>query len=230
MNSVMQYALFDFADTLAELQPSRQSILENYIKRVAGIDVPADLIIRCYKAVDLLMQYSSVRTRTTEQRAEFYFEYNRRMLELLGVLHQVSPEGVFKAFHKQRKHWQLKQGVRETFLELRHRGYNIGIVSNFDTRLEKIIYEHLDLVGVIHYLHISQCEGIEKPDPRFYLSFFEKHSVPIERAIYLGDSYVLDFLPAVSIGLKTWLLDEHSLYPHIQEAVKRVPELLEHLP
>lgn len=233
MNAVLSplsYALFDFADTLAELQPGRQDVVAEHIQRVAGIKVPTEHIVRCYKAVDLVMQYSSVRTRTTAQRAEFYLEYNQRLLALLGVLHKVAPESLFEAFSQHEKHWVLKTGVRETLVELRCRGYKIGIVSNFDTRLAQIVNERLELGGIVDYLHISQSEGIEKPDSRFYLGFFEKHGIPIGRSFYLGDSYVLDFLPATDIGLKTWLLDEAGLYTHCPEAVRCVPDLLSLLP
>lgn len=224
------YALFDFADTLAELQPGRQDVVADHIQHMVGIQVPAEHIARCYKAVDLVMQYSSVRTRTTAQRAEFYLEYNQRLLALLGVLHKVPPESLFEAFGRNDKHWALKPGVRETLAELHGRGYKIGIISNFDTRLEQIVHERLAFGGIVDHLHISQSEGIEKPDPRFYLGFFEKHGIPIGRSFYLGDSYLLDFLPATSIGLKTWLLDEAELYTHCPEAIRRVPDLLSLLP
>ncbi len=229
-SSHASYALFDFADTLAELQPGRQDVVADHIRRVAGIAVPAEHIARCYKAVDLLMQYSSVNTRTTAQRAEFYLDYNQRLLALLGVLHKVPPESLFEAFGRHEKHWVLKPGVRETLAALRERGYKIGIISNFDTRLEQIVHERLELGGLVDHLHISQSEGVEKPDPKFYLVFFERHGIPIERSFYLGDSYVLDFLPAIGIGLKTWLLDEAGLYTHCPQAVHRVPDLLSLLP
>lgn len=230
MSAPFSHVLFDFADTLAELQPSRQDVVAAHLQHVAGVDVPAEHIARCYKAVDLLMQYSSLRTRTVAQRTEFYLEYNQRLLALLGVLHKVPPESLFEAFGQYEKHWALKPGARATLDALRHRGYKIGIISNFDSRLEQIVHERLELGGVIDHLHISQTEGVEKPDPRFYLGFFERHGISIKRAVYLGDSYVLDFLPATGIGLKTWLLDEAGLYAHCPEAVRKVSDLLPLLP
>lgn len=230
MKAPESYALFDFADTLAELQPNRQDVVRVHIRQLTGLHVPAEQIARCYRAVDLLMQYSSVQIRTAAQRADFYLEYNKRLLALLGVLHKMPPDSLFDAFSKHEKHWVLKQGVRETFTELRRRDYKIGIISNFDKRLEQIVYERLGLGGVIDYLHISQSQGVEKPDTRFYLGFFEKHDIPIERSYYLGDSYVLDFVPATDIGLRSWLLDEEGMYRHCPEAVRRIPDFLSLLP
>ena len=215
-------ALFDFADTLAELRPRRQDIVAEYIARVSGLQIGPDAISCVYKAIDLMLPYSSVQTRTREQRNVFYQEYNQKMFALLGVSHRADPAGLIAAFGERRAHWQLKPGAHDTLRELRRRGYRIAIISNFDTRLEQIVYDHLGLGEWVDYVHVSQTEGTEKPDPRFYLGFFERHSIKREHSIYLGDSYTLDFLPATGIGLKVWLLDEAGLYPHLPEAIRSI--------
>lgn len=230
MKSDPFYALFDFADTIAELRPRRQELVSAHILNVADIRIPIIDIARCYKLMDSVMQYSSVNTLTNLQREDFYLLYNQRLLALLGVLHKVTPESLFGAFSKNKKHWILKQGVSRAFVELRERKYKIGIISNFDTKLEKIVYESLGLKNVVDYLHISQSEGLEKPDPRFYLEFFNRNEIPIKKSFYIGDSYVLDFLPATGIGLKSWLLDEDGLYEHCPSSVRSVSDFVALLP
>jgi HAD superfamily hydrolase (TIGR01549 family) len=230
MSSKTRCALFDFADTLAELQPKPQNIVGDYIESVSGIRVDTDVIIRSNRAVELLMQYSSVRIRSMEQRAEFYREYNRNLFAMLGISHMADPDGLYTAFGERKAHWQLKLGVRDILDELRRRGYFIGIISNFDTRLKKLVYDHLGLASMVDYLHISQIEGVEKPDPRFYLSFFKKYDVAIKSSFYVGDSYVLDFLPANAMGLKTWLLDEAGIYPYCPDSITSLSELLQRIP
>ena len=222
-------ALFDFADTLAELQPNRQDIVATYIERVSGIRVGADAVASAYKAVDLLMPYSSVMITTTTQRADFYRNYNHQLFSLLGVAHRADPSGLIAAFGETRSHWQLKPGARVILAELRRRGYRIGIISNFDTRLEQIIYDYLGLADTVDYLHISQTEGVEKPDPRFYQGFFKRHGLNITLAFYAGDSYVLDFQPANILGLKAWLLDEAGFYPHLPEAIRNLSEIIDRM-
>lgn len=220
-----RYALFDFADTLAELMPNRLLTVAAYIEHCSGIRVGLDAITRAYKAVDLLLPYSSVKTRTAEERTEFYQHYNRQMFALLGVTHRADPAGLIAAFGAKQAHWELKPGARELLDTLHQRGYRIGVISNFDTRLEQVVYDHLDLRGVIDQLHISQTEGLEKPDPRFYLSFIERHGVDPAGSFYVGDSYLLDYLPASGLGLNTFLLDEAGLYPHLPEAIRRLGEI-----
>lgn len=222
-------ALFDFADTLAELYPNRVDTVADYIEQTGGLRVESEAIARAYKAVDLLMPYSSVKTRTAEQRGEFYREYNRQLFALLGVAHRADPSGLTAAFGERKAHWQLKAGAREVLDELRRREYLIGVISNFDSRLEQVVYDHLDLAGTVDYLHISQTEGVEKPDLRFYQRFFERYGVDVTHSFYIGDSYLLDFLPASRLGLKTWLLDETGLYPHLPQAIRRLGDVLDRL-
>lgn len=220
------HALFDFADTLAELRPGREGIVAGYVERETGIRLPADVIARSYKALDLLMHYSSVHTRTAGERADFYLDYNQRLLALLGLSHLISAEGLFSAFGDSRKHWELKDGVHDVLRALRDRGLRIGVISNFDACLERIVSDRLGLSDMIDHLHVSQVEGLEKPDPAFYLGFFEKHGIDIGRSFYVGDSYVLDFLPATRIGLKALLLDEAGLYVHCPHAIRHVGEVM----
>jgi HAD superfamily hydrolase (TIGR01549 family) len=222
-------ALFDFADTLAELHPNRYNVVATYIENASGIKIDMDLIARAYKAVDLLMPFSSVNTKTTPQRADFYRNYNQKLLSLLGVAHLVNPSGLNIAFGEARAHWQLKHGVREMLSILRSRGYSIGIISNFDSRLEQIVHDHLGLSSVVDYLHISQSEGVEKPDPQFYVGFFARHGLDIAQAVYTGDSYHLDYLPASSLGLRAFLLDEAGFYQHLPDAIRNFNELIERI-
>jgi len=220
-------ALFDFADTLAELEPRRQDIVADYIEQAGGPRLAPETIVRTYKVIDQVMPYSSLQTRDAQQRAAFYKDYNRQLFALLGVLHRTDPAGLNAAFGERKAHWRLKPGALEALRRLRERGYRIGIVSNFDANLEQVVRDHLGLGDSVDYMHISQVEGMEKPDPRFYLGFFQRHGLTLERAVYLGDSYTLDFLPAMGIGLKAWLLDEAGLYPHLPEAVSGIGEFLD---
>jgi HAD superfamily hydrolase (TIGR01549 family) len=227
--SAFSHALFDFAETLAELQPGQPDIVAKHVERECGIRLPMDIIARSYKALDLILHYSSVRTRTSGERAAFYLDYNLRLLSLLGVSHLVRPEGLYTAFVESKKHWQLKPGVRETLQALRDKGLSIGVISNFDSSLEQII-DRLGLSGLVDHLHVSQSEGVEKPDPAFYLEFFKRYGIDFRRSFYVGDSYVLDFLPATQIGVTTWLLDEAGLYLHCPYAIRSVSEVLNFVP
>jgi HAD superfamily hydrolase (TIGR01549 family) len=219
-------AVFDFADTLAELRPSSCEVIATYIERACGIRVNLDSIARASKMMDLLMPYSSVRTITRKERADFYLMYNQQLFSLLGVTHRADPAGLFDVFDETKPLWELKQGVVELLGSLREMDFRIGIISNFDHRLKQIVHDRFNLAGTVDYLHVSQSEGVEKPDPRFFRGFFERHGLDAAKAFYTGDSYLLDFLPATRFGLKSWLLDEYGNYPHLPEAIRSLNEII----
>ena len=67
--------------------------------------------------------------------------------------------------------------------------------------------------------------GLEKPDCSFYESFFEFSNYNKNETIYVGDSYLLDYLPAKRIDLDVYLLDENNLYQHIPERIKSILDI-----
>jgi HAD superfamily hydrolase (TIGR01549 family) len=179
--------------------------------------------------IDIFMPYSSIKNQTTEQHNEFYCNYNKQLFLLLGVIHSVDPVDLISDFKEKKSHWMLKSGALSLISYLRQRNYHIGIISNFDARLNEVVYQHLGLSGMVDYLHISQIEGLEKPNPLFYRSFLERYEISIAKSFYVGDSYLLDFLPATNLGLRTWLLDEADLYSKTSWTIKNLSEVIDRL-
>lgn len=222
--------LFDFAGTIADLTPSRESILRNYIYDQTSYDINESLLSQCYGFADLTFHYSSVRHNTKQLREEFYIEYNRILLSYLGILHLTTPNQLYEYFTAQKAHWSLKLGTRRVFDFLSNQGYQIGIISNFDSCLSDLLYGALGLGDVIDFIHVSESEGDEKPSKAFYLHFFEKYSVSISESLLIGDNYLLDYLPASSISLDALLLDEAGRYPNLPYVIRRIEDLLTILP
>lgn len=224
-----KYVLFDFADTIAELVPSREKIINDFIFSNSRIKIDEELISKAYLQVSTSMPYSSVITRTNEQRLAYYEEFNRAMFINLGILHKVDPKDLINNFKKTKAHWILKEGVTDLFLKLKNLEYKIGILSNFDTRLSEIIKNNLRINNYIDFMHISQSEYLEKPNILFYESFFSKNAIKIEESIYIGDSYFLDYLPANKLNLTCFLLDEKNNYPFVNNRIQSLDEIMIHL-
>lgn len=224
-----KYVLFDFADTIAELVPSREKIINDFIFSNSRIKIDEELISKAYLQVSTSMPYSSVITRTNEQRLAYYEEFNRAMFINLGILHKVDPKDLINNFQKTKAHWILKVGVTDLFLKLKNLEYKIGILSNFDTRLSEIINNNLRINNYIDFMHISQSEYLEKPNILFYESFFSKNAIKIEESIYIGDSYFLDYLPANKLNLTCFLLDEKNNYPFVNNRIQSLDEIMIHL-
>ncbi|MEW6544792.1 MAG: HAD-IA family hydrolase [Nitrospirota bacterium] len=108
-------------------------------------------------------------------------------------------EQVFEAFAGP-QHWRLYPDTLGVLKELRGRGFELGIVSNFDTRLFSVL-RGLGLSDLFDTVTISSLARAAKPAPRIFRLALEKHSVDPEEALHVGDSVRDDFEGAQVAGL-----------------------------
>lgn len=109
--------------------------------------------------------------------------------------------------------YKLYEDVSPTFDSLGREGYRLGLISNFDGWLEKMLVE-MEVGHVFDVAVISGIEGIEKPDPEIYERAVERAGVLAAHAVHVGDSPVMDMEPATAAGLKVVLLDRAGRYPN----------------
>jgi putative hydrolase of the HAD superfamily len=102
--------------------------------------------------------------------------------------------------------WRLYPEVQETLSALRDRGYILTVVSNFDSRLLRII----DGLGISPWLDsvvISSRVGFAKPAPEIFRAALELHALRPEEAMHVGDSPDKDAAGAAAAGLAAVLVD-----------------------
>jgi REG-2-like HAD superfamily hydrolase len=101
--------------------------------------------------------------------------------------------------------WTLVDGARETFHLLRSEGLSLGILSNWDRRLESTL-ERLGLRAFFDFLVISHEVGYEKPHPRIFQEAIGRAGEESSRILHVGDSWEFDILPARRLGMATlWI-------------------------
>ena len=211
--------MFDFADTIAKLSPSKEEILQDLISKEIGALIPIAKITEVYHYATNLIFYSSVMIKELEKKEAFYNEFNKNVISLLGLSHLIDHSKIFTYFKEHGQHWELKNEVKDLFSELKDDGYLISLVSNFDTRL----YDVLDIMQISSYfdsIFISQEVGLEKPNIDFFNLPLKKHSVEAGNSFFIGDSYFLDYLPSNKLGMNSILLDEKNIYHSIASLVK----------
>ena len=119
-------------------------------------------------------------------------------------------------------------GARETLGVLRERGYRLGVISNADGRVRRLLEE----AGLATHLEIildSAHVGLEKPDPRIVLAASEGLQLPPSACAYVGDVFEIDILGARSAGLRAILLGA-SPAPDPVERVETLSDLLQLFP
>jgi putative hydrolase of the HAD superfamily len=91
-------------------------------------------------------------------------------------------------------------------------GYRLGLISNFDSWLQKMLLE-MEVGHLFDTAVISGIEGVEKPDPAIYRLAFERAGIAPDRAAHVGDSPAMDMEPAAAVGMRPVLLDRAGRYP-----------------
>ncbi len=90
--------------------------------------------------------------------------------------------------------------------ELKRRGLRLGVISNSDGTVERILRQH-GIADLCEVILDSTKVGVEKPDPRIFRMAIERMKVEPAEAVYVGDLYSVDILGSRAAGLTGILLD-----------------------
>jgi len=102
--------------------------------------------------------------------------------------------------------WDVFPDVVPALAALRDMGVALGIVSNFDSRVLRIL-DGLDLARWFASVTLSSQVGATKPDPAIFARALARHGIDPSRALHVGDSPGEDGDGAVSAGLRAVLID-----------------------
>ncbi|KAL9225911.1 hypothetical protein vseg_001786 [Gypsophila vaccaria] len=100
--------------------------------------------------------------------------------------------------------WHLPNGAHEILLLLKDAGVKLGVVSNFDTRLRKLLKD-LNVLELFDAVIISSEVGYEKPDVQIFKAALGQISVDPSRAVHVGDDEQADKFGANAVGIECWL-------------------------
>ncbi|XP_030277500.1 haloacid dehalogenase-like hydrolase domain-containing protein 3 [Sparus aurata] len=108
-------------------------------------------------------------------------------------------------------------------------GLKLGVVSNFDIRLEEIL-RVCGLRSHFSFLITSEEAGVAKPSPAIFNQALLKCGVPAASVAHIGDHYVNDYLASRSVGINGFLLDRHNKPNRPDVPRKHLLSSLEELP
>jgi putative hydrolase of the HAD superfamily len=102
--------------------------------------------------------------------------------------------------------WTLYPEVTPTLEALKERGLILDVISNFDSRLHRIL-AGLGIADRFEEVFVSSAVGHAKPDPRIFQAALQKHGLAPADAAHIGDSETNDICGATHLGLKAILVD-----------------------
>lgn len=105
--------------------------------------------------------------------------------------------------------WRVYDDVLPAFERLRGRGLRLGIISNWDSRLTRVL-EGLGVAAYVDTIVSSADVGLHKPDPRIFELACSRLGVAPGEAAHVGDHHYSDIVGATAVGMKAVLIDRES--------------------
>jgi 2-haloacid dehalogenase len=193
---MQRWATFDCYGTLIDWNAGIRGELE----RLFGVQVAPRLLERYHEVEREIQQDGSLSYRAV------LTEVLIRLAEEEGL---AMPEGESDALARALPEWEPFPEVHDALAELRHRGWNLVILSNSDRDL---ISASMQRIGVPFDFAVVAGE-IEsyKPAPTHWERFFELTTADKEHHVHVAASLHHDIAPARELGLRSvWInrLDE----------------------
>jgi FMN phosphatase YigB (HAD superfamily) len=229
----IKFIAFDFCGTLAELMPSTSELIINFVRSQYELELTTAVVEDALSRASLELPYSSLQIKSNELRANYYHDFNSRLLGNLGCTPPM-PGALYEYFTAHKRHWKIKPGGRELLDELRGRGYGLVIASNFDENLEQLL-SGLGVRDYFSHLFVSAVLGLEKPSVAFYERIVDVLGCSPNQILMIGDDFSLDISPTGSIGMFSVYLSPRSIQPsapiseHCLYRISNLQQLLDFL-
>lgn len=108
--------------------------------------------------------------------------------------------------------WKLFDDTLPTLRTLHERGVKMAVVSNWDSRLQRVL-ELLDSGRFFEHVACSAIEGSEKPSPLLFERALERLDAEPSQALHVGDVPELDIEGARRAGIDAVLVDRSNRHP-----------------
>lgn len=108
--------------------------------------------------------------------------------------------------------WQHCSGAPNLLSYLRSKGIPLGIVSNFDPRLDQILH-NLKLKHFFQFVITSYGVGIEKPDSRIFekaMIISKVKNLKSDECLHIGDKPLLDYYGARNSGWNAAIISDRK--------------------
>ena len=203
---------FDAVGTLFGIRGSVGSIYSEVAQHF-GVKTSAqnlnEAFIQTFKAAEPLAFPEATPAEIPELEFQWWEAITRTSFEKVGVVNHFSD---FSAFFTQlyqhfatAEPWYIYPDVFPRLKRWRDKGMELGIVSNFDSRLYAVL-QTLELKDFFSSITISSAVGAAKPDAKIFAAALEKHHIFAHQGWHVGDSFKEDYQGATAAGVRAFLL------------------------
>lgn len=212
-----------FLDAVGTLFGVRGSVGQIYGEVAQKYQVSTDVealnqaFFQAFQAADKMAFPQTDPTTVPAQEYGWWYRVAHRTFEAVGVLPDF--ENFDRFFEDLYRHfatadpWVVYDDTHQSLVRWRRQGIELGIISNFDSRLYMVL-EVLDLAQFFQSVTLSSEVGAAKPDAAIFAAALRKHNCPAAQAWHVGDSRREDVAGAQAAGLHgIWLNREDAKKP-----------------
>lgn len=201
---------FDVGNTLLKPHPSvsevcRQVLAQGgHVHDLSAIDRLMPLVVAYYE--DRYRDDDTFWTSEEETSSVWVGMYSVMCREL-GI-HADAAELAGRVYEEfgDASRWRLYDDVLPAFERLRERGIRLGIISNWDSRLTRVL-EGLGVGDYVETIVSSADVKLRKPDPRIFELACSRLGVGVSDAAHVGDHHYSDIVGATAAGMRAVLVD-----------------------
>lgn len=234
-----QVIFFDAAQTLFHINGSVAEIYLQYAVRHGFRQTPTSLesikqaFSRAFKDASPPVFAPTEPAALKQSERLWWFDIVHNVFYRVGMFEKFDDffEEVFRVFADPGT-WKLYPETEMALRQLKSQGLELGIISNFDSRLFPVL-RGLGIEQFFDTITISSLSQAAKPAPKIFNLALEKHAIDPEEAIHVGDSLKEDVEGAARAGLTGILLDRDSRESSVLPAgalriatLSELPELL----
>ncbi|KAI8035502.1 hypothetical protein M5D96_011725 [Drosophila gunungcola] len=122
-----------------------------------------------------------------------------RLEDPLFRYHRTAEEFGVTGVDRRRAGWNHVDGAQELVQCVRDAGKCVGIISNFDPSLPKVL-DSMDFAGKFDFILTSYEAGVMKPHPAIFEIPLERLQITADQALHIGNKPDLDYEGARNCG------------------------------
>ncbi|MBX3329212.1 MAG: HAD-IA family hydrolase [Nitrospira sp.] len=232
MSSSIRVVFFDAADTLFHVHGSVAEIYLRYAVEFGFAQKPDSLAAirqafsRAFREASPPVFAAVEPVRVKQSERLWWFDIVHHVFYRVGMFERFDEffDHVFRVFENHRS-WRLFPETASALTRLKARDLELGIISNFDSRLFNVM-RGLGISEVFDTVTISSLAQAAKPAPKIFQIALEKHAVDPGEALHIGDSFRDDVEGARKAGLHAVLLDREGRRQQADvQTIKNLEEL-----
>ena len=230
--SPIKAIFFDAVGTLFDVKGSVGHVYVTYAKKY-GIPDTVEMVTSLNRAFKETMKtmpapiFSVERPEKLKQCERlWWFDVVHAVFYRVGMFEGFDDffDEVFEAFG-QAAHWELFPETLEVLTKLKERGFELGIISNFDSRFYQVI-RALEIYQYFDSVTISSLAGAAKPASKIFSYALEQHMLNPDEALHVGDHRIEDFEGAKQAGLPAVLIDRSGAALYDNQTLSSLASLL----